>query len=103
MIQVRIVFQAKYGKAGDIVAAFKQFGSISMPSGSPAPSRVRLLTDLSGPFDTVVQELEFESLEAAEKSQAAMFANPQIHEFMQRTSAYIASGYKEFYTIEWES
>ena len=100
MVQVRIVFQAKFGKAADLLGAFKEFGSVSMPSGVPAPSRVRFLTDLSGPFDTVVQELEFESLAAAEKSQAAMFADPQIHEFMQRASVYIASGCKEFYTIE---
>ena len=100
MIQVRIVFQAKFGRAGDLVAAFKEFGKITMPSGIPAPSSVRLLTDLSGPFDTVVQELEFESLAAAEKSQAAMFADPQIHRLMQRVNDSIMSGYKEFYTIE---
>jgi hypothetical protein len=100
MVQVRLVFQAKFGKAGDLLAAFREFGQLTMPSGIPVPTSVRLLTDLSGPFDTVVQELEFESLTAAEKSQAAMFADPQIHKFMQRVNDYIMSGYKEFYTIE---
>src|SRR5215204_6227444 len=53
MILVRIVFQAKFGKGG---ALAQQMASGGRPPGG---ERWRLLTDLSsGPFDTVVMELE---------------------------------------------
>jgi hypothetical protein len=100
MIQVRLVFQAKFGKAADLVALFKEFGSMPMASGAPEPRSVHLFTDLSGPYDTVVQELEFDSFDAWEKSQAALFASPQVQAMMARSSDLIVSGYKEFFTIE---
>jgi hypothetical protein len=100
MIQVRLVFQAKFGKAGELAAAFKEFGSMAQASGVAGPRSVRILTDLSGPYDTVVQELDFDSFEVWEKSQAAMFAHPRAQEMMARTRDLIAGGSKEFYTIE---
>jgi hypothetical protein len=100
MILVRLVFQAKFGKAADLVSAFKKFGDAAAGPSGMRPRSVRLLTDLSGPFDTVVQELEFESFDAWEKSQAAMFASPEFQKGMDPTRDLIAGGYKEFYTIE---
>jgi hypothetical protein len=100
MIRVRLVFQAKYGKAADLVAAMKTYSGANMPEDVPAPSNIRLLTDLSGPFDTVVQELDFESFEAWQKSLAAMAAHPQARAMLEPSRELIAGGYKEFYTIE---
>jgi hypothetical protein len=100
MIQVRLVFQAKYGRAGELAALMKEYNSDEMPAGTPGPRSVRLLTDLSGPFDTVVQELEFDSFEAWEQGMAAMFAHPRAQEMMARSRELIESGHKEFYTIE---
>ena len=80
MILVRLVFQAKFGHAAEVVAGFKQGGEIARSAGVKGPRHVRILTDLSGPFDTVVQELEFDSLDDFMKSQAAMFADPRWQE-----------------------
>ena len=51
MILVRDVFQAKYGRGGELVALFKEAGE-----KWPAEYAVRILTDASGPFFTVVTE-----------------------------------------------
>jgi len=96
MILVRLVFQAKFGRAEELAAAFKSY--VEPVAGQRV--RMRVLTDLSGPFDTVVQELEFESFEAWQRSSAAMFSDPRAQDLMHRTSELIDSGYKEFYTIE---
>jgi len=100
MIQVRLVFQAKFGKAADLVALMKEYNDWEAPPGIPGPRSVRLLTDLSGPFDTVVQEVEYDSFEAWEKGQAAMFAHPRAQEMMERTRDLIAGGSKEYFTVE---
>lgn len=60
----------------------------------------RILTDLSGPFDTVVQELEVESLAEWERIRAAMFNNPELQEAQASGENPFESGSTEFYTIE---
>jgi hypothetical protein len=99
MILVRIVCQAKFGKASDVVAGFKQSGEIVRTLAGPNV-RSRLLTDLSGPFDTVVQELELESLAEWERLRAVIFSNPQIQEVEASSPDLIVSGRTEYYTIE---
>ena len=51
MIVVRDTFQAKFGKAGALVALFKE-----LRQQRPWQSVDRIFTDASGPFDTVVTE-----------------------------------------------
>jgi hypothetical protein len=60
----------------------------------------RILTDLSGPFDTIVQELEVESLAEWERIRAAMFNNPELQEAQASGENPFESGLTEFYTIE---
>jgi hypothetical protein len=102
MILVRLVFQAKFGHAAQVVAGFKQAAEIARSAGEKGPHHVRILTDLSGPFDTVIQELEYDSLDDFMKAQAAMFADPRWQE-MARNGGFgdgVVSGSKEFYTVE---
>ena len=101
MIVVRMVFQAQFGRAHEVVDRMKQeqqrFREIV---GDVAHARI--LTDLSGPFDTVVQELEYDSLDDFMKAQAAMFADPRWQE-MARNGGFgdgVVSGSKEFYAVE---
>jgi hypothetical protein len=53
MILVRFVCQAKFGKANEVVAGFKQSQEVTS-SAIGQSLRSRILTDLSGPFDTIV-------------------------------------------------
>ena len=100
MILVRFVFQAKFGKAGEVAEEFaKNAKMMSKLVGSNVHGRI--LTDLSGPFDTIVQELEVESLAEWEKLRAAMFANEDFREAQAAlTESPFESGRAEFYTIE---
>jgi hypothetical protein len=102
MVLVRIVFQAKAGCANELVAGLKQ-GMGMMRSLNPQARHVRILTDLSGPFDTVVQEIEVDSLEDFMKGQATMFSDPRWQKLMEesRSRDLMVSGSKEYYTVEY--
>lgn len=97
MILVRLVFQAKLGKAGELAKAMAANVQRASAAGQPA---MRVLTDLSGPFDTVVFEVVAESLAAWEQGRAARFADPEFQADFARTRELIVSGHQEFYTIE---
>ena len=94
MILVRVTFQAQYAKAGELVKLLMQ---------DPSPdTHGRLLTDLTGSFDTVVFETEVESMDEYFSSMREMFANEEASESMRAASALIESGHREFFTIEAE-
>ena len=95
MIVVRGVFQAKYGRGGDLVALFKEARE-SWPPGYAD----RILTDVSGPFFTVVVETEAESLADWERRMAETFAAPGFGDWFGRMTPLVESGQREFYNIE---
>jgi hypothetical protein len=101
MILVRFVFQAKWGKAGQVVEDFKQNEEMMKRILGP-DVKVRILTDLSGSFDTVVQEMEFKSLAEWERVRAATFANPEFQQAQASSESPFISGRTELYTIETE-
>src|SRR5262245_62538851 len=90
-ILVRFVCQAKFGKASEVVAGFKQSGEIVRTTVAPN-MRTRILTDLSGPFDTVIQEIEVESLAEWERLRAMIFSNPEVQAAEAAGPSLIASG-----------
>ncbi len=98
MILVRTTFHAKFGQAGRLVQMFTDVAT--MPESMRLPTRV--LTDLSGPFDTVVLEQVVESIDDFQRRMREMFtaspggaeSNPMIE--------IVASGHREYYTIEAE-
>jgi hypothetical protein len=98
MILVRLVFQAKFGKAGELARGMVE--SVRAESGSSDAGRARVLTDLSGQFDTVVLEFKAESLATWEEQRKETFASAQFQQTFQRTNDLIESGRTEFYTIE---
>jgi hypothetical protein len=99
MVLYRVLFQAKFGKASQVVAEFKKFAGL-LPADQAKSLQVRILTDLSGPFDTVVMETTHASLAAVEQFRNAMFANPDMAQDISASNDLIVSGRNEFYTIE---
>ena len=99
MIVVRFVFQAKFGKAGEVVEGSKEGAEMMRRIAGP-DAKVRLLTDLSGPFDTVVQEVELESLAEWETLRAKIFSDPEFQEAQDASENPFTSGRTEFYTLE---
>ena len=94
MIIVRGVFQAKYGKGDELVQLFKEVHTI-WPTGSNA----RILTDLSGPFFTVVSEVEYDSFGAWEASGQEIFGDSRFAAWFERMMPLVESGRREFYNL----
>ena len=97
MILVRMVFQGKFGTGGKLAASMVEM-TRQMSGG--AEGKVRILSDLSGEFDTIVFESTHESLAAWEQFRTQMFA--QEAEAGDTGDEYILSGRQEYYTIEAE-
>ncbi len=98
MIQVRQVFQAKYGRGDELVALFKEFAQRMEAAGRPMPAS-RLLTDASGPFFTIVTEYEVESLGAWETMFKESMGQSWMGEWFGRMVPLVESGSREFYNV----
>ena len=99
MVVVRLVFQTKWGKAEEAIDQFKRAAEM-MRRITGANTHVRILTDLSGPFHTVVQEFEVESLAKWEQLRATTFSSPEFQESQLSTGLPFEGGRTEFYTLE---
>ena len=99
MVLYRVVFQAKFGKARPLVAALKEMSRV-LPEDQLKSLQPRLLTDISGPFDTVIMETTHESLAAVEQFRLAMFAQEEASEGESAANDLIESGRNEYFTIE---
>ncbi|MFC1996243.1 hypothetical protein ACFLXI_01385 [Chloroflexota bacterium] len=99
MILVRTEFQCKFGRVQEAIDSFK-----AMAAGMNSQSvikRTRLMTDLSGRFDTVIVESEVESIDAYFAMLHAAFADPEFQAGQPAPddSPY-QTGQRNFYTIE---
>jgi hypothetical protein len=95
-----MVFQAEWGKSGEIAKQLVE-GKELMQRVLGSDVRMRILTDLSGPFHTVVQEFEVESLAEWERKREQIFSNPEFQQAQESMSGdSFVSGHAEFYTIE---
>ena len=94
MILVRQVFQAKYGKGDELVALLKELRDI-LPTGA----NMRILTDASGPFVTVVTENEVPSLGEWEQLFRQNMGRPEMGQWFGRMVPLVESGSREFYNI----
>jgi hypothetical protein len=98
MYMMREVIQAQRGKAPEVVAAFKLLDQWFEQAGY---MNRRIYVDYAGPMDTVVYQVELESLDQYFDMERATFVNPD-----KDTKALIdtmnnngKSGYKEIYEV----
>ncbi len=96
MILVRDIFQAKYGKGGDLVALFKE----AQEKWLAKYAEGRILTDVSGQFFTVVTEEEFDNLADFDQKSGEIFSQPEFGDWFERMTKLIESGSREFYNVE---
>ena len=99
MMLIREVFQGQYGNAGELVRLMKEMDESFAMQGIAS---ARILTDLTGPFDTVVVESVVESLDNYYRDMFAMFANADQAQQFNPMAALVESGRREIYTIEAE-
>ena len=101
MIVVRTVLQAKFGTGGKLAASFAE-ASKAMMTELGTRRRWRVLTDLSDTFDTVVQEIEAESLAEWETMRTRLFELAAFQASMATMQELVVSGRNELWTVEAE-
>src|SRR5438309_8214430 len=97
MIVVRNIFRLKFGKAREAVALIKEGVAIQKRAGATFSARV--LTDVTGPFYTVVLELTVPSLSAFETEVPRLMGDKDFHATYQKLEPLVESGYREGFTI----
>lgn len=97
MIVVRNVFRLKFGKTKEAVALLKEGIAIQKRAGLEMNQRI--LTDLVGPFYTVVLELTSPSLGAHEANMPKVMGNKEWQSNYQKFAALVESGYREVFTV----
>jgi hypothetical protein len=98
MIVVRNVFQLKFGKAREALAQWKDAGKLFARLGMPM-ERSRLLTDLTGPFYTLVHEMSLESLTEYEKLGQNVMGNEEWHRWYAGFSSLCEGGHREIFSV----
>jgi hypothetical protein len=98
MIVIRNVFRLKFGKAKDAVALFKESLAIQQRAGLGAGFQARLLTDVTGPFYTVVMEITAPNLTAFEAAAPKLMGDKDWQANYQKVSAFVESGYREIFS-----
>jgi hypothetical protein len=97
MTIIRNVFRLKFGKAREAVALIKEGVAIQQRAGANFSHRV--LTDLTGPFYTVVLELTVPSLSVFETEAPRIMGNQEFQANYQKLVPLVESGYREIFTL----
>ena len=99
MIIVRNVFQLKFGKAKEAVALMKEGLAIQKRALAGVDFSARVLTDVTGPFYTLVLELTAPNLAAFESYTPRLFGDKDWQANYQKMAPLVESGYREVFTI----
>ena len=99
MIVVRNVFQLKFGKAREAIALMKEGLGIQRGVLAGVDFSTRVLTDVTGPFYTLVLELTVANLAAFESSAPRLFADKAWQANYEKMAGLVESGHREIFTI----
>jgi hypothetical protein len=98
MIIVRNIFQLKFGKASEAKALWQKGIPIMKKTGL-VPSRI--LMDVTGPYYTLVMELQFKSLAEFERSHSTTGNSAAWRAWYKKFTALVESGHREiFQTVD---
>ena len=96
MIVVRDIFQLKFGRMKEAKDLWKE--GLKRVSGQGG-SRPRLLTDLTGPYYTLVLESTYKDLTDYEASMKRDMSSPDMGAWYQKFTPLVDSGRREIFTI----
>ena len=99
MIVVRNVFQLKFGKAKEAVALLKEGLAIQKKALSGVEFSTRVLTDVTGPFYTLVLELTLPSLTTFESYAPKLFADKDWQANYQKMAPLVESGHRDVFSV----
>jgi hypothetical protein len=97
MIVIRNVFHLKFGKTREALAVLKEGIAIQKRAG--AEFNARLLTDITGPFYTIVLELTVPGMSYFETDMPKMMSNPDWQANYQKLLPLVESGHRKLYTL----
>jgi hypothetical protein len=92
MVVIRNVFRLKFGKAREAVALFKEGIAIQKRVGAGSDFSTRLLTDVTGPFYTVVLEITVPNLAAFEGDAPRLMGDKDWQANYQKIVSLVESG-----------
>lgn len=95
MIIVRNTFYCKWGKGGEALAVLKE-----ARERFSLFENMKIMTDASGRFFTLVTEEEIESFAVWEKRFKEMFENPGFGELFSKLDSLVRSGSRDFLNLE---
>ena len=96
MIIIRNVFQLKFGKAREAVELWRKGEALIQKE---TKTKVRLLTDVTGQFYTLVLEMESKSLTDYERAQNATFGSAAWRAWYKKFSTLVKSGHREIFHV----
>lgn len=97
MIVIRNTFRLKFGKAREAVALFKESIGIQKRLGMNYP--VRIMTDLTGSFYTVVLEITVPNLGAYESEVPRYMGDKDFQANYQKIVPLVESGSREVFKV----
>jgi hypothetical protein len=97
MVVIRNVFRLKFGKAKEALPLVKETVALQKRAGLSFPSRI--LTDVTGPFYTVVLELTIPNLSSWESEAPKFMADKDFQANYQKLTPLVESGYREIFTV----
>jgi hypothetical protein len=99
MIIIRNVFRLKFGKAREAVALMKENRAIEKRVMSDLEYSSRVLTDVTGPFYTLVLEITVPNLATFESNAPRLFSDKEWQAQSQKMASLVDSGYREIFSI----
>jgi hypothetical protein len=99
MIVIRNVFRLKFGKTREALALMKEGVAIQKKALAGVDFSTRLLTDVTGPFYTLVLELTVPNLATFETSAPRLFGDKDWQANYQKMAPLVESGHREVFTI----
>ena len=99
MIVIRNVFRLKFGKAREAVAIMKDGKAIEKRVMSGLQYSSRVLTDVTGPFYTLVLELTVPDIATFESNAPRLFGDKEWQANYQKMTPLVESGYREIFNL----
>ena len=99
MIVIRNVFRLKFGQAREAVALARQGLEIQKRVMTGLDHSARLLTDVTGPFYTLVMEEQYPSLSEMEREMQSEIGAEDWKGWYQKFVPLVDSGYREVFTL----
>lgn len=98
MIQIRDTLQVKFGKIDQAVELFT--GSYQYVPFSEPEHRLNVLTDVTGPMYTLINEFVVPNLSAFESARDQSMNRPGREEWFRQIQLFVEGGKREYFTVE---